>query len=103
MNAMLTTCDQRNNHASSDAAATPERDGLRVVSSPLLWVARTINRQPSATGREQNDERSLNDADQDQEQDFTINHPQDRHAEHQKVIDIVNSVLEMIEDDDCFL
>jgi hypothetical protein len=98
---MTTTCDQRINHASSGTTA-PEIDGLRAVSNPLLWAATTINRQPSATGREQNDDISLDnsDQDQDQEQDFIIDHPQDRHAEYQKVCDILDSVLEMIEDDD---
>jgi hypothetical protein len=100
---MLTSCNQRNNHASSaPSAAARETDGVGVLN--LLLAARTTNVHLSATGREQNDDTSLNDADQDQGQDFTIDHPaQDRHAAHLKVCSIVNSVLEMIEEDDDFL
>ena len=65
--------------------------------------ARTINKQSSssATGREPDDDTSLNnDTDQDQEQDFTIYHPSDRHAKYDNVCNIINSALEMIESDD---
>jgi hypothetical protein len=98
---MLTTCDQRNNHASRPAAPTTDGGLL----NNLLMGARTINIHSSAaTGREQDDDASLNnDADQDQEQDFPIDHHSDRHAEYQNVCNIINSALEMIEDDDLFL
>jgi hypothetical protein len=98
---MLTPCDQQNNHASSGpSAAAREIDGVGVLN--LLLAARTTNGHLSATGREQNNYTSLNDADQDQGQDFTIDRPQDRHAEHLKVCNTVDAVLEMIEDADDF-
>ena len=64
--------------------------------------ALTINIQPSAaTGREPDDDTSLNNyTDDDQEQDYTIDHPRDRHAEYDNVCNIINSALEMIDDDD---
>ena len=100
---MLTTCDQRNNHASARPAA-PENEDLVV----LLAAMSIYSRQPG--GREQDDYQissssiSLNNAhDQDQEEDSTFDHPHDGHAaEYQRVCNIVNSVLEMIEDDDLF-
>jgi hypothetical protein len=95
---MFTTCDQQNNHASHPAAPTTDRGLL----NSLLLGARTINiHSLAATGREQDDGTSLNnDADADQDQDFTIDHPNDRHAEYGNVCSIINSVLEMIDDDD---
>ena len=103
---MLTTCDERNNHALRPAAPrTAVSDGG--LLNHLLLGARTINIQSLAETRrekEDDDTSSLNsDADQDhRDQDFTIDHPNDRHAEYDDVCNIINSVLEMIEDDDFF-
>ena len=101
---MLTTCDQRNNHALRPAP--PTTDG-GLLTNLLMLGALTINIQSSAAragGREPDDDTLLNnDADQEQEQDFTIDHSRDRHAEYDNVCDIINSALKMIEDDDFLL
>ena len=98
---MFTTCDQQNNHASRPAA--PTTDGGLLTNLPMGARTRNIQSSSAATGREQDDDTSLNtDANEDQEQDFTIDHPNDLHAEYDDVGNIINSALEMMEDDALF-